>query len=108
MSKYFLSSAVSQVILVSLLHMDTKKIKSEISQGAASKTTDSKDPMQEAADSAKREHWTLRPPEDVRRLVERAIKECGRDKTFWISECIRLGLRKYAGKKDGQPVVLKG
>lgn len=42
----------------------------------------------------------MRPPADVRRLVARAIRDAGGDKSFWISECVRVGLAKYAGKKD--------
>lgn len=66
------------------------------------------DPNEKSAISAESQFWTLRPPPDVRRLMARAIREMGRDKTFWISECIRVGLKKYAGKKDGGPIVLKG
>lgn len=59
-----------------------------------------KDPLQKAIDSALNEFWTLRPEPDVRRLVSRAIKENGRDKNYWIAQCVRAGLAKYAGKKD--------
>lgn len=47
-------------------------------------------------------HWTLRnPPKDVRRILARAIREQGGDKNFWILECLRNGLKRYAtGKKD--------
>ena len=60
-------------------------------------------PMERAIKSVKEApSWTLRnPPKDVRRLVERAIKEQGGDKNFWILECLRSGLKRYAtGKKD--------
>jgi hypothetical protein len=59
-------------------------------------------PVQKAIDSAAEEFWTLRNiPEDVRRMVGRAIRENGGDKKYWVTECIRFALySKYGGKKD--------
>jgi hypothetical protein len=65
-----------------------------------------KDPLEKAARSAEQNFWTVRPPEDVRRLMARAIRDLGRDKGFWIWECVRLGLSQYAGKKDAPPALL--
>jgi hypothetical protein len=63
-------------------------------------------PLKRAARSAEQNFWTVRPPEDVRRLMARAIRDMGRDKGFWIWECVRLGLSQYAGKKDSPPALL--
>jgi hypothetical protein len=65
-----------------------------------------KDPLEKAARSAEQNFWTVRPPEDVRRLMARAIRDMGRDKGFWIWECVRLGLSQYAQKKDLAPSLL--
>lgn len=65
------------------------------------------DPMERAIRSAENEFWTIRPPEDIRRLVAMAIRDEGRDKTFWVVEALRAGLAKYAGKKSPPPAILK-
>jgi hypothetical protein len=58
--------------------------------------------------STEREIWTLRVPEDVQRLIARAIRTHGRDKTFWLCECARASLaKKYGGKKTLPPSILK-
>ncbi len=62
--------------------------------------------LKASAESSESDHWTLRPPADVRRLVARAIKDRGRNKAFWICECIRLGLADYAAKRDAGPSLL--
>lgn len=72
---------------------------------AAKKPTD---PLQKAVESAEADFWTIRPPADVRRLVAAAIKDCGRDKAFWVFECLRAGLAaKYGGKKTEAPTILR-
>jgi hypothetical protein len=71
------------------------------------KPTTTRDPIEKAAESAESDFWTLRPPEDVRRMVARAIRDAGRDKAFWTWDCVRAGLTKYAGKKDLNPTVIK-
>ncbi len=57
--------------------------------------------------SARSEFWTYRPEADVRRLVERAIRDLGHDKAFWMGESIRAALAHYASKKDVAPEILK-
>jgi hypothetical protein len=66
------------------------------------------DPIEKAAQSALSDFWTVRDiPEDARRLVARAIRQNGRDKKFWLVECIRAGLSQYAGKKDQPAKVVR-
>lgn len=58
------------------------------------------DPIDKAARSAEAAVWVLRPDLDVRRLTSRAIRRYGRDRSFWIQECMRAGLAQLAGAKD--------
>lgn len=65
------------------------------------------DPQERAATSAESNLWSIKPPKDVRRLVARAIRADGRNKAFWVYECIRLGLGdKFGGKTTQEPVLL--
>lgn len=58
----------------------------------------------------KRDIWTFRPPDDVKNLVARALKELGVDlangekctglRTLIVVRAIRAGLAKHAKKKD--------
>lgn len=49
------------------------------------------------------ETLTVRPPEDVKRMMAKAIREAGQNPSFWIFECVRAGLAKFAGKRDSLP-----
>lgn len=54
----------------------------------------------------KRETWTIDPPEDIKRMMERAMKEIGGDtrglRTRLLIECARIGFAQkgLARKKD--------
>ncbi len=62
------------------------------------------DPMERAIVSAERTGWSFKPPQDVRVMISRAIREHGRDKAFWVYECLREVLgKKYGGKKSSPP-----
>ena len=60
--------------------------------------------IQRAMNSTTTPIWCLRPPKDVRRLVARAIRQGGHNKSYWVSECVRVGLAVLAcGKTDVAP-----
>lgn len=64
------------------------------------------DPQKKALKSASTNHWSFRPDPDVRHLMQSVIGEFGRNKQFWIHECLRAGLAKYAGKKVSPPQLV--
>lgn len=66
-----------------------------------------RDPLQRAIQAAESKMWTVRPDEDLNRLMRRVIEEFGRNTGFWIHECLRAGLSQYAGKKDLPPKFVK-
>lgn len=61
--------------------------------------------MQDAIQRAPKEpeNWSIRPDDIERRLMARALRaRNGVTRTRIMRECLMLGLRKYAGKKDSE------
>lgn len=66
------------------------------------------DPVHRAAESARQRFWSIKGvPPDVGDLVSRAIKAQGRNKAWWVAQCIRAHLGpRYGGKKTLAPAPL--